>query len=136
MKLKILYLDLNGEGKIKYCLYIYHKINKILNTTLNTFEIYQTINNQLKITENDFNNYTDGLSDKYNIPGYLIYRDKYYIFQPLDLKYEKSKISDNRNKKKCVKMIRRNNSKVRCNLRLSLAVIIKNTSKKTSWKNI
>ena len=33
------------------------------------------------ITENDFNNFTDILVDKYNNSGYLINRDKYYIFQ-------------------------------------------------------
>ena len=36
----------------------------------------------LPITENDFNNFKDTIIDKHNRPGYLIYRDKYYIFQP------------------------------------------------------
>jgi hypothetical protein len=34
--------------------------------------------------ENDFNNFKDTVYDKYNRPGYLIQRDKYYIFQPFD----------------------------------------------------
>jgi hypothetical protein len=35
-------------------------------------------------TENDFNNYKDTIYDKYNKPGYIIQRGKYYIFQPFD----------------------------------------------------
>ena len=35
-------------------------------------------------TENDFNNFTDNIFDKYNRPGYLIQRDEFYIFQPFD----------------------------------------------------
>jgi superfamily II DNA or RNA helicase len=34
------------------------------------------------ITENDFNNFSDTIYDKYNMPGYIIQRGKYYIFQP------------------------------------------------------
>jgi hypothetical protein len=36
------------------------------------------------ITENDFNNFQDTVFDKFNRPGYLIYINKYYIFQPFD----------------------------------------------------
>jgi hypothetical protein len=35
-------------------------------------------------TENDYNNFKDTIYDKYNRPGYLIQRGKYYIFQPFD----------------------------------------------------
>ena len=35
-------------------------------------------------TENDFNNFKDTVFDKYNRHGYLIQRDKYYLFQPFD----------------------------------------------------
>lgn len=35
-------------------------------------------------SENDFNNFRDIIFDKYNKQGYLIHRDKYYIFQPFD----------------------------------------------------
>jgi superfamily II DNA or RNA helicase len=48
------------------------------------FFVYQALNELLPITENDFNNYNDNIYDKFNIPGYLIYRDKYYIFQPFN----------------------------------------------------
>lgn len=33
-------------------------------------------------SENDFNNFRDIIFDKYNRPGYIILRDKYYIYQP------------------------------------------------------
>ena len=35
-------------------------------------------------TENDFNNFKDTIFDKYNRPGFLIQREKYYLFQPFD----------------------------------------------------
>jgi hypothetical protein len=34
--------------------------------------------------ENDFNNYSDTIYDKYNRSGYLIQRGKYFIFQPFN----------------------------------------------------
>lgn len=41
-------------------------------------------------TENDFNNFKDTIVNKFNISGYLIQRNSYYIFQPFD---EKENIS-------------------------------------------
>jgi superfamily II DNA or RNA helicase len=35
-------------------------------------------------SENDYNNYIDTIYDKYNKTGYIIQRNKYYIFQPFD----------------------------------------------------
>ncbi len=35
-------------------------------------------------TENDYNNFKDTVYDKFNKPGYIIQRGKYYIFQPFD----------------------------------------------------
>lgn len=35
-------------------------------------------------TENDYNNFQDTIYDKYNKSGYIIQRNKYYIFQPFD----------------------------------------------------
>ena len=48
------------------------------------FYVYQALNDLIPITENDFNNFHDTLTDKYNRPGYLIYRGREYIFQPFD----------------------------------------------------
>ena len=46
------------------------------------FFLYKAIDELIPITENDFNNFNDIIYDKYNNQGYLIVRDKYYIFQP------------------------------------------------------
>lgn len=48
------------------------------------YYVYQALDNLIPITGNDFNNFRDTITDKYNRPGYLIYRNKYYIFQPFD----------------------------------------------------
>lgn len=48
------------------------------------FYVYQALDELIPITSNDFNNFHDTLVDKFNRPGYLIYRSKYYIFQPFD----------------------------------------------------
>ena len=48
------------------------------------FFVYKALDELIPINENDFNNFKDVLIDKYNRPGYLIYRSKYYIFQPFD----------------------------------------------------
>jgi len=52
------------------------------------FEEYfldQALEDMMPKSENDFNDFKDTVYDKYNRPGYLIQRGKYYIFQP---KYE------------------------------------------------
>jgi superfamily II DNA or RNA helicase len=46
--------------------------------------VHQALNELIPLDENDFNNFQDTVYDKYNKPGYLIYRNKYYIFQPFD----------------------------------------------------
>lgn len=48
------------------------------------FYVYKALDFMLPINENDFNNFSDVIYDKYNKSGYLIYRKKYYIFQPFD----------------------------------------------------
>jgi len=48
------------------------------------FFVYKSIDDLIPITENDFNNYSDIIYDKYNRTGYLIYIDTYYIFQPFN----------------------------------------------------
>lgn len=46
--------------------------------------VYQGLDQLLPISENDFNNFQDTITDKFNRPGYLIYRGQYYLFQPFD----------------------------------------------------
>lgn len=48
------------------------------------FFVFKALDELIPITENDFNNYSDTIYDKFNVPGYLIYRNKYYIFQPFE----------------------------------------------------
>lgn len=46
------------------------------------FFVYKAIDELIPITNNDFNNFKDTVVDKHYNMGYLIYRSKYYIFQP------------------------------------------------------
>ena len=48
------------------------------------FFIFKALDELIPITENDFNNFKDTIFDKFNRAGYLIYKSKYYIFQPFD----------------------------------------------------
>lgn len=48
------------------------------------FFIFKALDELIPVTENEFNNFKDTILDKYNRPGYIIYINKYYIFQPFD----------------------------------------------------
>lgn len=48
------------------------------------FFVFKALDELIPMTENDFNNFKDTIIDKHNRPGYLIYINKYYIFQPFD----------------------------------------------------
>ena len=48
------------------------------------FFVFKALYEMTPTTENDFNNFKDTIIDKYNRTGYLIYVDKWYIFQPFD----------------------------------------------------
>jgi superfamily II DNA or RNA helicase len=48
------------------------------------FFVYQALDELIPISENDFNNFKDTVYDKYNVGGYIIFRSKYYIFQPFN----------------------------------------------------
>ena len=48
------------------------------------FFVYKALDELIPLTENDFNNFKDTILDKYNRPGYIIYINQYYIFQPFD----------------------------------------------------
>ena len=50
------------------------------------FFIYQALTQLLPVSDDEFNTFSDVIYDRYNVPGYLIYRNVYYIFQPLDQK--------------------------------------------------
>lgn len=44
----------------------------------------QALEEMMPKSENDFNNFKDTIFDKYNRSGYIIQRDKYYLFQPFN----------------------------------------------------
>ena len=48
------------------------------------FFVQKALDELIPVTENDYNNYKDIIYDKIYRPGYLIYLDTYYIFQPFD----------------------------------------------------
>ena len=48
------------------------------------FFIFKALDELIPITENEFNNFKDTILDKFNRPGYIIYINKYYIFQPFN----------------------------------------------------
>jgi DNA polymerase III delta prime subunit len=72
--------------------YLYEEIldeikNSFNKQSLELFEDYfldQALEDMMPKSENDFNNFNDTIYDKFNRPGYLIQRTKYYIFQPFD----------------------------------------------------
>lgn len=62
-------------------------INSIKDKNKDLFDKYfldQALEELMPKTENDFNNFKDTIYDKYNRSGYLIQKDEYYIFQPLN----------------------------------------------------
>ena len=72
--------------------YLYKELEEIIKSSFKKrqeelFDNYfldKALEDMMPKSENDFNNYKDTIYDKYNRPGYLIQRDKYYIFQPFD----------------------------------------------------
>jgi len=72
--------------------YLYKEIlNEITNSLdaqhIELFDEYfldKAFEEMMPKNENDFNNFYDTVYDKYNRPGYIIQRDKYYIYQPFD----------------------------------------------------
>jgi superfamily II DNA or RNA helicase/predicted transcriptional regulator len=50
----------------------------------NEYFLDQALEDMMPKNENDFNNFKDSIYDKFNRSGYVIQRDKYYIFQPFD----------------------------------------------------
>ncbi len=85
------------KGKIKemYKLHHVYTLQDIIKYVKNSYEgekkelfedffCFKALDELIPISENDFNNFKDTVFDKFNKPGYLIYINKYYIFQPFD----------------------------------------------------
>ena len=87
------------------------------------YYIYQALDELIPITGNDFNNFKDTITDKFNKPGYLIYRNRHYIFQPFDENEE-------------LPMYYRRNYRPTIFNRLSLKDYIHNTAEYKKYKEI
>ena len=77
--------------RIKYLYTLKDIINYIKNSyegdkkeLFDDFFVFEALQELTPMSENDFNNFKDTIFDKYNRQGYLIYIDKFYIFQPFD----------------------------------------------------
>jgi hypothetical protein len=124
------------KGKIKdmYRVQYVYTLKEIVKYVKNSYEgekkelfedffVFKALDDIIPITENDFNNFKDTVFDKFNRPGYLLYVDKYYIFQPFDQNED-------------VPMYYRSTYDKRMQNTLSLYNYIKNTPKLTEIKDI
>jgi superfamily II DNA or RNA helicase len=64
--------------------YVYNAYPDNKKELFELFYVYKALNSLVPLTENDFNNFKDMIIDKYGVHGYLIQRNKYYIFQPFE----------------------------------------------------
>lgn len=64
--------------------YVYDSYKPHKKDTFDNFFVYKALDELMPIDENDINNFNDTVYDKFGRPGYIIYVDIYYIFQPLD----------------------------------------------------
>lgn len=64
--------------------YVKHSYDDEKRELFDSFFVSKALDELIPVTENDFNNFRDTIIDKHNRQGYLIYRDKYYIFQLFD----------------------------------------------------
>lgn len=85
------------------------------------YYVYKALDDLIPITGNDFNNFHDTITDKFNRPGYLIYRSKHYIFQPFDENEE-------------LPMFYRRNYRAPINNKLSVKDYIHNTTEYKTYK--
>lgn len=117
-----------------YIIKYMYTLNDILDHVKNTYDlekqdlfdeffVFKALDELIPITENDFNNFKDTVTDKHNRQGYLIYIDKYYIFQPFDQNED-------------VPMYYRTNITKHVNQELSLYNYLKNSSIHEQLKEI
>jgi hypothetical protein len=64
--------------------YVKNSYNEDRRDLFDEFFVYKALDHLIPVTENDLNSYNDTIIDKDNRSGYLIFVDKYYIFQPFD----------------------------------------------------
>lgn len=79
---------IKGLFLLKYVYTLDELMQEFLNDDFKYFDqfyFYKALDDFIPKDENEKNNFTDILIDKYNRPGYLIYVNKYYIFQPFGM---------------------------------------------------
>lgn len=64
--------------------YVKNSYNTDKKDLFNDFFVQKGLDELIPVTENDFNNFKDIIYDKTYRPGYLIYLDGYYLYQPFD----------------------------------------------------
>jgi len=92
-------------------IYTYDEIKKIIKLSYKDYQkdlfknffLDTALNYMIPKTENDYNNFSDTVIDKFNRMGYLIQKEQFYIFQPFDdnenipLSYRQNYKIDNEN---------------------------------------
>jgi len=68
---------------IEYVKYIYEKEKKDL---FDEFFVFKALDEMIPSSQNDFNSFKDFIMDKFNKLGYILYVNKYYVFQPINKK--------------------------------------------------
>lgn len=64
--------------------YVKNTYNEEKRELFDEFFVFKALDELIPFTENDFNNFKDTVLDKHNRPGYLIFVNIHYIFQPFD----------------------------------------------------
>lgn len=64
--------------------YVKNTYNEDRRDLFDEFFVYKALDKLIPITENELNSFNDVVIDKDNRKGYLIFVDKYYLFQPFD----------------------------------------------------
>jgi Type III restriction enzyme, res subunit len=83
-KLKEMYITKSAHTLRDILDYVKKSYREEKQDLFDEFFVYKALDDMIPMTENDFNNFKDTIIDKNNTQGYLIYRDKYYIFQPFN----------------------------------------------------
>lgn len=89
--------EINNCKEIIKNMYLFkyaYNLNEIINFVKNKYDndfnfdiyyVYKALDDLVPVNDNDFNNIDKNLiTDKFNKPGYLIYVNDYYIFQPIN----------------------------------------------------
>lgn len=102
-KIKLMFLTGYAYNLRDILEYVKMKITGENKDLFEDFFVYKALDELTPMTENEINNFQDTIYDKFSVPGYLIYRKKYYIFQPFNesentpMYYRKNYVADLKN---------------------------------------